>query len=57
MVIMNNNSKERKVTTERFKENLSGFKRGMDVLSGETLKDLDKITVPGKSVLILELSR
>ncbi|MBK7213730.1 MAG: glycoside hydrolase family 13 protein [Bacteroidales bacterium] len=57
MVIMNNNSKEKKVETKRFNENLKGFRRGKDVMDGSTIKDLDKIEIPAKSVRILELSR
>jgi len=58
MVIMNNNAKYVKtLTTERFEENLKGFKSGRDVLTGSQIKDLGKIEVPAKSVRIIELSK
>jgi glycosidase len=57
MVIINNNEKYLKtVATERFAENLNGFKTGKDVLTGSQVKDLSKIEVPAKSVKIIELS-
>ena len=58
MVIMNNNAKYLKtIATDRFEENLKGFKSGKDVLTGSQLKDLKNIEVPAKSVKIIELSR
>ena len=57
MVIVNNNDKYLKtVATERYAENLNGFKTGKDVLTGSQVKDLSKIEVPAKSVKIIELS-
>jgi glycosidase len=58
MVIMNNNDKyEKTLATSRFEENLKGFKRGKDVLSGNQITDLSKIEVPAKSVKIIELMK
>lgn len=58
MVIMNNNDKyEKTLVTTRFEENLKGFKRGKDVLSGNQVTDLSKIEVPAKSVKIIELMK
>ena len=58
MVIMNNNDKyEKTLVTSRFEENLKGFKRGKDVLSGNQITDLSKIEVPAKSVKIIELMK
>lgn len=57
MIIMNNNTSEKKLDTGRFEENLKAFKRGKDAITGEEIKKLNKIDVPGKSVKIIELSR
>jgi len=57
MVIMNNNNKEKKLETKRFKENLEGFKRGKDALEGTVIRDLDKLDIPAKTVKIIELSK
>ena len=58
MVIMNNNEKYVKtVATDRFQENLKGYKTGKDVLTGSQIKDLSKIEVAAKSVKIIELSK
>ena len=57
MIIVNNNDKYLKtVATERYAENLNGFKTGKDVLTGSQVKDLSKIEVAAKSVKIIELS-
>ena len=57
MVIVNNNDKYLKtVATDRYAENLNGFKTGKDVLTGSQIKDLSKIEVAAKSVKIIELS-
>lgn len=58
MVIINNNEKYLKtVATDRYAENLTGFKSGKDVLTGSQVKDLGKIEVAAKSVKIIELSK
>ncbi len=57
MIIVNNNDKYLKtVATDRYAENLKGFKTGKDVLTGSQIKDLSKIEVAAKSVKIIELS-
>jgi neopullulanase len=57
MVIMNNNKTEKALETTRYKENLDGFIRGKDVMDGTVNNDLRNITVPAKTVKIIELSR
>ena len=57
MIIMNNSKTEKKVETLRFKENLDGFKKGKDAMDGSAIKDLRSITVPAKTVKIIELSK
>lgn len=57
MVIINNNKYNKTLATERFEENLKGFKKGKDVIYGSPVPDLNSIEVPGKSVKIIELSK
>ncbi|HEX7410578.1 MAG TPA: glycoside hydrolase family 13 protein [Bacteroidales bacterium] len=57
MVIMNNSKTEKTVETLRFKENIGDFKKGKDALDGTKINDLKAITVPAKTVKIIELSR
>ncbi|TAG85762.1 MAG: alpha-amlyase, partial [Bacteroidetes bacterium] len=56
MVINNNHkSEERKLDTKRFAERMKGFTKAFNPLTGETITDLSKITIPSKTSLILEL--
>ena len=58
MVIINNNEKYLKtLDTNRFEENLNGYKTGKDIFTGSQIKELSKIEVPAKSVKIIELQR
>lgn len=57
MVILNNNpNEERTVDSKQYAERLAGYKTAYNVITGETL-DLQKIIVPAKSALILELRK
>ena len=57
MVVLNNNPKTQDLVLKRFAENLKGFTKGTDVLSGKSY-DLTKsaISVKGKTPLIIELN-
>ncbi|RMG66451.1 MAG: alpha-amylase [Bacteroidetes bacterium] len=57
MVMMNQNEAASQVVTDRFAERMQGFKQARDVISGETLSDLDQIEVRGTGIRILELQR
>ncbi|MCS6808105.1 MAG: cyclomaltodextrinase C-terminal domain-containing protein, partial [Bacteroidota bacterium] len=57
MVITNNNTSDRTVSTERFHERIQGFRTAYNVLTGETLSSLSSITIPAKTALLLELRR
>jgi glycosidase len=56
MVLVNNNSGEQKIATNRFKERIQNFKTGKDVLSKQIFKLTDDITIAGKTALVLELN-
>ncbi len=55
MVVINNNEAEKNIETGRYNEFLKNFKSGNEIISGKKLDDLSKLTVPGKSVVIIEL--
>jgi len=55
MVVMNNNEDTKTITTSRYNEFLSRHKSGTEIISGDVLNDISKLTIPGKSVLIVEL--
>ncbi|MCF6212912.1 MAG: glycoside hydrolase family 13 protein [Flavobacteriaceae bacterium] len=56
MVVLNNNAKAQILSLQRFSENLKGFTKGTDVLSGESFDFTNtSIKVKGKTPLIIEL--
>ena len=55
MVVLNNNEEQQTHETGRYMEILKNFKSGREVISGREIPDLSKLTVPGKSALIIEL--
>lgn len=58
MVAINNHDLEqRTLDGSRFNEMLSGFKTGKDIVSGTTISDLSRITIPAKTVMIIELEK
>jgi len=58
MVIFNNNEKENKtIDCERFTEILKDYKSGKEILSDKTFDKLDKIEIPKKSAMVIELIR
>ncbi len=58
MVAINNHDLEqRTLDGSRFNEMLSGFKIGKDIISGTTIPDLSRITIPAKTAMIIELEK
>ena len=55
MVVMNNNEENQTIETGRYGEFLKRFSTGRDVISKNEIKDLTKLALPAKSVLIIEL--
>jgi neopullulanase len=55
MVVMNNNENTKTIETKRYNEFLYRFKKGNEIISGKSLDDLSKLTVEGKSAVIIEL--
>ncbi|MCX6285987.1 MAG: glycoside hydrolase family 13 protein [Bacteroidetes bacterium] len=57
MVVMNNNEELKAIDTGRYREVLEKFKSGREIISSTDIKDLSKLTIPGKSVLIIDLKK
>lgn len=57
MVILNNNDTNQTIDTNRFKEILSKYKSGSEIISNSRLENLDKIKIDKKSAMIIELNK
>ncbi len=57
MVLLNNTEKEKTVDCSRFKENLKGYTKGRTVMGKKAVNNLNLITIPAKSPLIIELEK
>ncbi len=58
MVAMNNSPNEMKaLKTERFTECIKDYKYAMNVITGQTVNYLEALTLPPKSVMVLELKK
>ena len=57
MVVLNKNAAERSLKTERFRQVLPAGASGVDVMNGRRLTLSDALTVPARSVTILQLDR
>jgi glycosidase len=54
MVVYNSNDKEQTTTTERYAERTDGAHKAKNVITDEIV-DLTKVTIPGKSIFVLEV--
>jgi hypothetical protein len=57
MVILNKNTEQKAIDTSRFKEVISDYTSGNEIISGKQLADISKITVPARQAMIIELDR
>ncbi|MFZ2907308.1 MAG: glycoside hydrolase family 13 protein [Cyclobacteriaceae bacterium] len=55
MVILNNNEESKTLDTKRFQERLKGFSSGKNVVSNESITNLQNLSLPAKSATIIEL--
>jgi glycosidase len=55
MVILNKSEDEVMLDSKRYNEFLQDFSSAIDVASGKEIRNLDQITIPERSPLILEL--
>lgn len=57
MVVVNNNESESVVKTSRYAERMNGFTKARNVLTGEMLSSVEKLILPAKTALVLELQK
>lgn len=57
MIILNNNEHAQTIKTERFKEMMKGYTSGIEIINDKKIENLDKIHIPKKSALIIELKK
>lgn len=57
MVIIHTGKEAKKLDTKRFEEFLKGINKGKEIISGQTLADLQAINVPAQSAMIIELEK
>lgn len=55
MIILNQNKEKQEVVISRFAERMKGFSTARNVITDENITDLNKIIVPAKCGLVLEL--
>ncbi len=54
MVILNSKDTDQDISTDRYSQGINGALKARNVITGNTI-DLPKLTVPGKTALVLEL--
>jgi glycosidase len=57
MVVLNNSTEEKTLTTKRFAERLAGFNSGKNVITNTPVTNLLQLTIPAKSATIIELKK
>jgi glycosidase len=57
MVVLNKNTEQKAIDTNRFKEVISDYISGKEIITGKQLADISKITVPARQAMIIELGR
>lgn len=57
MVVLNKNPEAKTIKTDRFKEVISDYKSGKEIISGSELSDISELTIPAKSAIIVELEK
>lgn len=57
MIATNTMDTEKTVETSRYSERMSGFTKGMNVLSNEFIGNLSQLKIPAKTALVIELMK
>jgi glycosidase len=57
MVILNNSNEAKTLDTKRFNERLAGFSKGKNIVTNESVTNLQSLSLPAKSATILELQK
>ncbi len=55
MIVVNNSLDQKEIVTQRFQENIKGFKFGKEVFSGKQINLENKMSIEAQSVLVIEL--
>jgi hypothetical protein len=55
MVILNKNNEAKTIKTDRFKEVISGYISGKEIISDKLINDISTVNVPAKTAVIIEL--
>ena len=57
MVVLNKNKEDETLKTDRFKEVISDYTSGKEIISGSTINDISSVTVPARSAAIIDLKK
>lgn len=57
MVAYNSNTTAKELKTDRFVERMNGFKTATNVITNQTLSDINTLNIPAKTTLVLELKK
>jgi len=57
MIAYNGNEKEATLNTGRFTERMAGFSSAINIISAEKITDLNTLSIPAKTTLVLELKK
>ena len=57
MVILNKNESEKTVQTDRFKEVMSEYTAGKEIISGKDISDISEVVVPARSAVIVAVKK
>lgn len=57
MVVLNNNNEPKNLDTKRFSERLTGFSGGKNIVTNESVSNLQNLSLPAKSATIIELQK
>ncbi|HRW63793.1 MAG TPA: cyclomaltodextrinase C-terminal domain-containing protein, partial [Bacteroidales bacterium] len=55
MVVLNNNNTEKEIETSKYKEIMTGYNTGFEIIHQKKMETLNKIMIPAKSAFIIEL--
>ncbi len=57
MVVLNNNNEPKTLDTKRFNERLTGYSNGKNIVTNESVINLQSLSLPAKSATIIELQK
>jgi glycosidase len=55
MIVLNKNSSEKTLSTDRFSEIINGFSSGKEIITSSKILNLSEIKIPARSAMIIEL--